>query len=385
MEGIGKQGRCRFTLLLLMLMSVPVLTILQLEEQPCRSDEYKTEEGICCIRCHAGYKLVEKCHAVGQRSNCTECSKGEFSDQMNSSPTCRRCRKCKPKRNEYEFSECSGKQDTICRCKDGYYKDNIDSETYECKKCKTCGINENEVKPCTHERNTECECKENYYRVRDKCEPCTSCTAECAQYCSTPVQTKGPDHHHPPIINLIAGSVAVVFVVLALGISITYMATKSFIKRKLQRQSSYPPSPSNEDSKDFLVSIREDSGENGLRTAVEAPLGEQELSKLPDCVPMIPDLIYAVLDLVPVHQVKQLVRCLGVTDMEIEQAEMDHRFCREAHYQMLRVWAQRGSGAVGVGQGEMVRRPLLEELLDKLRQIHLSRAAEELETKYAIQ
>uniref|UniRef100_A0A3Q2UEH4 Tumor necrosis factor receptor superfamily, member 1a n=1 Tax=Fundulus heteroclitus TaxID=8078 RepID=A0A3Q2UEH4_FUNHE len=285
---------------------------------PCRSDEYKTEEGICCIRCHAGYKLVEKCHAVGQRSNCTECSKGEFSDQMNSSPTCRRCRKCKRK-----FSECSGKQDTICRCKDGYYKDNIDSETYECNKCKTCGINENEVKPCTHERNTECECKENYYRVRDKCEPC-------------------PDHHHPPIINLIAGSVAVVFVVLALGISITYMATKSFIKRKLQRQSSYPPSPSNEDSK-------------------VSPLGEQELSKLPDCVPMIPDLIYAVLDLVPVHQVKQLVRCLGVTDMEIEQAEMDHRFCREAHYQMLRVWAQRGSGAVGVGQGEMVRRPLLED------------------------
>ncbi|MEQ2171355.1 hypothetical protein GOODEAATRI_009765, partial [Goodea atripinnis] len=172
---------------------------------------------------------------------------------------------------------------------------------------------------------------------------------------------------------------------------------------------------------DFLVSFNENSEEVCLRTAVETPLGEQELSKLPDCVPMsksmtasadfnisnalkiavltkffspiplfvppsaVPDLIYAVLDLVPVHHVKQLVRSLGVTDMEIEQAEMDHRFCREAHYQMLRAWAQRSSRAVGGGQGEMVHRPLLEELLDKLRQVHLSRAAEELETKYDIQ
>lgn len=85
------------------------------------------------------------------------------------------------------------------------------------------------------------------------------------------------------------------------------------------------------------------------------------------------------------HQVKQLVRSLGVTDMEIEQAEMDHRSCREAHYQMLRVWARRGSWTVQGGEGETVHQPLLDELLEKLRRIHLSRVAEELETKYAIQ
>lgn len=83
------------------------------------------------------------------------------------------------------------------------------------------------------------------------------------------------------------------------------------------------------------------------------------------------------------QQVKQLVRTLGVKDTEIEQAEMDHRSCREAHYQMLRVWAERGSRA-GRGGGRMLYRPLLEELLDQLRKIHLGQAAEELETKYGI-
>ena len=99
----------------------------------------------------------------------------------------------------------------------------------------------------------------------------------------------------------------------------------------------------------------------------------------------VSDLIYTVLDVVPVLQVKQLVRSLGVKDTEIEQAEMDHRSCREARYQMLRMWAERGSLAFGGGQGGMLHRPLLEELLDKLRQMHLGRAAEELETKYGIQ
>lgn len=96
----------------------------------------------------------------------------------------------------------------------------------------------------------------------------------------------------------------------------------------------------------------------------------------------VPDLIYMVLDLVPVLQVKQLVRSLGVTDTEIERAEMDHRTCKESHYQMLRVWAEQGSRA---GRGGMLHRPLLLDLLDKLRTMHLGQAAEELETKYGIQ
>lgn len=97
----------------------------------------------------------------------------------------------------------------------------------------------------------------------------------------------------------------------------------------------------------------------------------------PPTLASVSELIYTVLDLVPVLQVKQLVRSLGVRDTEIEQAELDHRSCREAHYQMLRAWAERGSGA-----GALLHPPLLHDLLNELRRMHLEQAAEELETDY---
>lgn len=76
-------------------------------------------------------------------------------------------------------------------------------------------------------------------------------------------------------------------------------------------------------------------------------------------------------------QVKQLVRSLGVRDTEIEQVELDNRSCREAHYQMLRAWAERGPPT-----GALLHPPLLQHLLNELRKMHLERAAEELETNY---
>lgn len=97
----------------------------------------------------------------------------------------------------------------------------------------------------------------------------------------------------------------------------------------------------------------------------------------PSALAPVSELIYTLLDLVPVLQVKQLVRSLGVRDTEIEQAELDHRSCREAHYQMLRAWAERGSGA-----GALLHPPLLHDLLKELRKMHLEQAAEGLEKDY---
>lgn len=98
---------------------------------------------------------------------------------------------------------------------------------------------------------------------------------------------------------------------------------------------------------------------------------------LPSAPAPVSELIYTVLDLVPVLQVKQLVRSLGVRDTEIQQAELDYRSCREAHYQMLRAWAERGSGA-----GALLHPPLLHDLLSELRKMHLEQAAEGLEKDY---
>lgn len=382
MEGTGNQGRCGLLLLLLLVMCIPVLTI----QEKCPLGEYETDDGICCNKCLPGFKLLEKCRSSEHRSKCVPCNDGEFLEQENFSNNCRSCRRCKAKLNEYQVSPCRRDRNTICQCKEGYYKYYITAETYECRKCRKCGTDEIQKQPCTHEKDTVCECKENYYRLKDKCKPCSRCTPECTHHClTTAVRATAPENHHPQFINVVVGSVAVVAFLLALGIFITYMATKSFFKKKMLSQSSDSSVYSKESSKGFLVNFSEPSEEVDLKTVVETPLGVQDLPKLPDCVPMIPDLIYAVLDLVPVHQVKQLVRSLGVTDTEIEQAEVDHRSCREAHYQMLRVWARRGSRTVQGGEGETVHQSLLDELLEKLRRIHLSRVAEELETKYAIQ
>uniref|UniRef100_A0A8C4GDX4 Tumor necrosis factor receptor superfamily, member 1a n=1 Tax=Dicentrarchus labrax TaxID=13489 RepID=A0A8C4GDX4_DICLA len=351
---------------MLQCMFIPTSTLLELsEERKCPTGDYLTENGICCYKCSPGtFWLEEDCQAEGQRTKCTPCASGLYTDQTNYQRNCRRCKKCKAQ-HEIEESPCKPNQNTICRCVDGYYRSYIDSETYQCLRCKVCGPYEEAKQTCTPESNTVCECKENYYRVNKKCEP-------------------SPDIGKENLINIIAGVVAVTLVLLVLGIVITHVVTKWFTKMKLQKSSSMPSDVS-PDSLEVLVDSRiqkEPSDNNNVKATPYSPVSDQELH-LPDCIPLeikIPDLIYTVLDLVPVLRVKQLVRSLGVKDTEIEQAELDHRLSREAHYQMLRVWAEKGSRA-----GEMLHRPYLQELLDKLRTMHLGGAAEELETKYGIQ
>lgn len=158
---------------------------------------------------------------------------------------------------------------------------------------------------------------------------------------------------------------------------------------------------------EILIPDEESSFDISVQVATISPVCEfGQLNKLPDCIPLeiksesmllrvtqaegvkertdlpsvlssVSDLIYSVLDLVPVSQVKQLVRSLGVRDTEIEQVELDNRSCREAHYQMLRAWAERGPRT-----DVLLHPPLLQHLLSELRKMHLEHAAEELETNY---
>lgn len=394
MEGAGHRGRWNKkapvgTILLLMCMFTPTLTLLQPSaEQKCPDEDYLTENGICCNKCSPGFKLVEKCHAVLQRSNCTRCPPGQYTDQMNFFPNCLSCRSCKKTKRELEVSKCERHRNTICVCVAGYYKFNIDSETYECRRCTQCGQDEKLKDTCTPEKNTVCECTENYYKVNGKCKPCKNCTAECKQHCSLPTvrNTKEAPISDEFLINIITGVAVGAVVLLVVVFVITHVATKWLTKKKLLKSSTQP----SEASCEKVLIHNEDPSEASysVEAVPQSPVSEQEPSNLPDCIPLevnISDLIYTVLDLVPVSQVKQLVRSLGVKDTEIEQVEFDHRSCREAYYQMLRMWAERGSRTGGGGRGRILHWPLLQELLDKLRAMHLGRAAEELETKYGIQ
>ncbi|XP_029959022.1 tumor necrosis factor receptor superfamily member 1A [Salarias fasciatus] len=377
---------------ILLLFMCELITAHELTQRPptpkCEPEEYLNEErGVCCNKCPPGFKLVEMCLIENHRSTCAKCPKGQYRDSINYASTCRICRQCKDEKNEFQKKACKTDQNTICQCKPGFYRFNINSETYECRRCSQCKPDEWERHTCTPTNNTVCGCKENYHRVNNQCEPCTTCTAECNLHCiSPPSKTQGPGPSNTFFINVIAGIGAVVLVMFAAVVLVTHKLTKRFT----QREPSHPVLQQSEDSpescKQILIVSEEPSQTD---TAVPHSLtSEQEGSNLPDCVPLeikISDLIYTVLDLVSALQVKQLVRSLGVNDTEIEQAELDYRSCREAHYQMLRVWAERGSRAGGGGHGGMLHRPLLEELLDKLRKMHLGNAAEQLETKYEIQ
>lgn len=376
------------TLLCLMCMSITTLASLpesQKVNKTCKLDEFLTTEGICCNKCSPGFKLQEKCHGPKERSTCTPCPEGEYLEFMNYYPNCRRCIPCKARNNEIEVSPCSRNQNTKCRCKDGYYKYTVDSETSVCLKCKNCKDDEVELQICTPENNTVCGCKDNYYKDNKKCKLCESCSAQCQHLCltTTTAPSKENASNRPDSFdNIIAGAGAGILALMVLMVFMTYMITKRQTKRRLLR-SSQRSDASQESCEQVLVNS-EERLETTVTEVPQTSVAQVETSKLPDCVPLeikLSELIYAVLDLVPVVQVKQLVRCLGVTDTEIEQAEMDHRSCREAHYQMLRVWALHSGGG---GRG-MLHRPLFNELLEKLRNMHLGKAAEELETKYGIQ
>ncbi|XP_061675787.1 tumor necrosis factor receptor superfamily member 1A [Syngnathoides biaculeatus] len=378
----------------LLLLAVTVATLFTttltliptLGEKTCPDGDYLVN-GICCNKCPPGFKLVEKCVAEGMRTNCTKCGADEFMDHMNYYPKCMRCRQCKSSKNEVEVSKCERDRNTLCRCKEGYYTSTIDTETTECHKCSLCNSDEREVQTCTAERNTVCECKEGYYRVKGKCGRCKSCGPGCKHLCKS-LSSQNPTDSEDGNGHLVHVLTAVVVVaVTLLMLIIFYMATKRLAKKTLLK----PSSGTQEASLDSQGSLfpNEDLSIIASFEAPESATLLNEHSKLPDCVPLeikTHDLIYTLLDQVPVQQVKQLVRSLGVTETVIERAELDHRASKEAHYQMLKAWAEMGCqvGGGGGGRGGILHSLLLRDLLLKLRLMHLGGVAEELETKYNI-
>uniref|UniRef100_A0A3Q0RY11 Tumor necrosis factor receptor superfamily, member 1a n=1 Tax=Amphilophus citrinellus TaxID=61819 RepID=A0A3Q0RY11_AMPCI len=311
-------------------------TLLQ-ENKTCKLDEFLTEDGICCNKCSPGFKLLEKCHGPKERSNCIHCPDGQYIDQMNYSNNCRQSAK-----HEIEESPCNRYQNTKCRCEDGYYKNKIDSVTYECRRCKKCKADE----------------------------------VERGTFFPEVTKSVNPDGY---VLNVISGIGAVIIVLLVLVVFITYMLTKRYTKKRILRSSQRSDA-----SQESCEVLRFNCPVCRLQQKASYCIQVYLFPSIALFFPLsaVSELIYTVLDLVPVVQVKQLVRLLGVTDTEIEQAELDYRSCREAHYQMLRAWGSRSGGG---GRGGMLHRPLLKELLEKLRMMHLGKAAEELETKYGIQ
>ncbi|KAG7271575.1 hypothetical protein CRUP_027849, partial [Coryphaenoides rupestris] len=236
--------------------------------------------------------------------------------------------------------------------------------------CNKCFAGSRFVAPCVAaSHRTTCEsCPMGQYTEHMNFTPnCRSCK-----------RCKGPKPLHvAPVVGI--GLCVLVVMLLAVGL-ITYTATKRHTKSKLvaKREASEAPKATPKEEDKMLIHSEVCCSRQDNMALPCVQLSEQELTKLPDCIPLeinIPGLIYSVLDLVPATRVKELARGLGVMDVEIERVGLDHRICKEAHYQMLRVWAERETRGGGV-----LHRPLIQVLLDRLGDMHLGGAVEELET-----
>ncbi|XP_067094342.1 tumor necrosis factor receptor superfamily member 1A [Osmerus mordax] len=329
----------------------------------CDIGEYISNNGVCCNKCHPGKKLLEDCPERNRRTSCKQCEKETFMAKSNFLRNCLRCRVCRASDFEEEVSPCTIYMDRECRCVKGYYRNVIDSQTHECLECKIC--------------RPGCD---------DLCAPG-----------SPPIE---PEPTKPPENVDIVLPVVVACCIALLGVIslVTYLATKKSVKRKMRLRNDGSASSSESNSRDSTKSLIPDP-ECPERQNLAVPTQECE-SDLPDCVPKeikIQQVIYSVLDLVSVRHVKQLVRSLGVSEREIEGAEVDYRSIQEANYQMLKLWAEggarggaeargvaRGVARGGTGRG-VLPRALLQDLLENLREMDLGGVAEELEEKFRVQ
>ncbi|XP_016413977.1 tumor necrosis factor receptor superfamily member 1A [Sinocyclocheilus rhinocerous] len=355
-------------------------------KKSCSDNEYWNEKGFCCDRCHPGFKLKEKCPEQNKRSKCETCEAGTYLDKSNYNENCFRCKECN-KPHSKEISPCTFKSDRVCGCNRGYYYKKLGDLTWECKECKNCGHGQQKTVECTGEQNTQCRCKDNHYPVKGKnvCEPCVKCQEECQHLCISstprnPVKSASPTSP-PGTLPQILVPVCACITVIALGVFMLYEGIRLW-KKKRQALSSQKSSPASEDQT-LIITVQPDTIHESV-PFTNQPCETEQNGKLPDCVPReikIHEFFYFVLDEVPIGRFKELVRRLGVSEQNIDRAEQDHRNCKDAHYQMLKVWSDSGSG----GGSNVLPCHCVQMFVDTLKDMCLVNCADNIENRFLSQ
>ncbi|XP_052474818.1 tumor necrosis factor receptor superfamily member 1A [Carassius gibelio] len=342
---------CAYVLLVLISQSNTIAYFARGQEtvkNDCSDSEYWNEKGFCCNKCHPGFKLKASCPGLNMRSECEICEDGTYLDSSNYNKNCFRCKECN-KPHSKEISPCTRISDRVCGCKSGYYYKKLDVLTWVCKECKKCGPGQHTIVECSGDQNAQCECKENHYQVgKNICEPCAKCQEECPDVCKTttprnPVKSTSPINSSGTLQQILV-PVCACITVLALGVLVLYEPIRLW-KKKRQALSSEKSLTALEDEK-LIIRVEPNTICESVSFANQ-PCKTEQSGKLPDCVPReikIHEFFYFVLDEVPIGRFKELVRRLGVSEQNIDRAEQDHRNCKDAHYQMLKVWSDSGRG-----------------------------------------
>ncbi|KAL7874305.1 hypothetical protein SRHO_G00052750 [Serrasalmus rhombeus] len=345
-----------------------------IQTETCAENEY-LHDGICCDKCPPGFKLKDACTGKGLRSSCEKCGVDFYLDSTNYYRNCFSCTTCK--RNEVEESPCTHKKNRVCACKPGYYRNSVNLYTWSCSRCKTCGAGERESQPCSSNNNTVCKCKDLHYRLnRNTCVLCKGCSEQCPDLCTTPSPPRSispkPDPVLPVFIFPVLASAAVFAILL-----IAYEGIRRWRKKKRNQSESPDPEKDTIEQTQVHTKIKEEESILLTNHSVE----HEQDQALPDCVPReirTHEFIYFVLEVVPIKRFKELVRRLNISEQDIDRAERDNYAFADAQYQMLKIWSDNASG----GGRNILPRPLLQEFVDRLKDMNLNGCAESIENKY---
>ncbi|XP_033029735.1 tumor necrosis factor receptor superfamily member 1A-like [Lacerta agilis] len=336
----------------------------------------------CCIRCHKGTFVAQHCLDSDRATKCSVCSEGSFIDGDNSSEKCRGCRRCRPTFGQIELSKCTSEHDTVCGCGRKQYQSSH-SDEFTCKNCSVCPHGKIRLScecsrtesmshtpantsndpsaliltaGCTTFSDTICECLPGFFLQKDenKCYPCSSCNSEkeCEMACKMALVTKPENNPQHTILTIL---------VIIFGATCALLLVNTFRKRSCQKRfgSTFCPyasnlQPTSEPSPEVVEKAKctflEQNQIENLLPQKATP------ADLPDCVRVAgetqisdrPEVLYAVVDHVPLPRWNEFVRRLGLNEISIERIYAEHRHIREAQYVMLRQWRQQAGHSATV-------------------------------------
>ncbi|XP_068130766.1 tumor necrosis factor receptor superfamily member 26-like isoform X2 [Hyperolius riggenbachi] len=277
-------------LLLLLLLILPSTSSLPLGDDSEPSDDhiYYMNDDVRCLRCPAGYYVKAACTQPDTLGVCVPCPAGSFTEDLTGMSECLTCRRCRD--DQDQVSACKSTKDTVCHCKKGTY----------------CAPNQ----PCEICLNCTPSCPEDQFLLA----PCNSTSdIQCGS------QSDSTDNNTSIII---AGTlIPLLLLILALILVVVLMkrreGSKLFGKPGESEDSSTQLLPS-----DIKLQFKED---------ITADAKDYIITRTFDVI-----VVHG-----PVKEFDQFMRQLGLSDRDIERAELDNaRNANSQHYAMLRMWHQ---------------------------------------------
>ncbi|KAH0628691.1 hypothetical protein JD844_010114 [Phrynosoma platyrhinos] len=352
-------------------------------ELVCQKGYYPHPNGThCCIKCHKGTYVAQHCSGPEKTTNCSECPPGAFMSQDNFYSRCFGCAGCRASFGQIAISSCTPEQDTVCGCGSHQYQTS-DSSEFFCRNCSTCE-NGKIRQHCTKFSDTICECHPGFFlRISEnKCSPCSSCNAQdCKERCE-PMSFPVANPSNSKEITFVLGSLVFLF---GTGCVLLLLAKKTKWQPCQKKQSStscsyslHPertgePTSKTDDKGNYSPLCRDDEVQQPLHTSPSVPLPDCVKSAGETQVPDRPEVLYTIVDHVPLPRWKEFMRYLGLSENTIERISIEQRNMREAQFEMLRHWK------LQAGHGASVER--ISNVLNQMNLSGCSEAIQEVLTK----